>query len=113
MSLKQEDYIYYLHKTSTDDPDIIEDIFNNGLKSWYGYSMHSILAPIDTETLQKVGLEQVIMNYLGDSEDYNSVVVVKMPKEYMTSIVHRDGKVNPPFQFGKVMMMVLQVLHHN
>ena len=34
MGLKQEDYIYYLHKTSTDDPAVIEDIFNNGLKSW-------------------------------------------------------------------------------
>ena len=33
MGLKQEDYIYYLHKTSTDDPVVIEDIFNNGLKS--------------------------------------------------------------------------------
>ena len=101
MSLKQEDYIYYLHKTSTDDPAVIEDIFNNGLKSWYGYSMHSTLAPIDTETLQKVGLEQVIMNYLGDSEDYNSVIVVKMPKDYMTAIVHRDGKVNPPVPVWK------------
>ena len=101
MGLKQEDYIYYLHKTSTDDPAVIEEIFNNGLKSWYDYSMHSTLAPINEEDLQKNGLQQCVMTYLGDSEDYNSVIVVKMPKDYMTAIVHRDGKVNPPVPVWK------------
>ena len=33
MGLKQEDYIYYLHKTSTDDPAVIEDIFKKKKKS--------------------------------------------------------------------------------
>lgn len=101
MGMKQEDYIYLLHKTSEESPEFIEDIFNNGLKSSYDYSIHSTLAEIKETDLQQFGLEQCIMNYLGDSEDYNSVVVVKIPKEYMLSAIHRGGKINPPVPFWK------------
>lgn len=94
-NISQNDYYYYLHKTNVSSPEKIESIFNEGLKSNYDYSIHSTLMPIDEETLKNIGLEQIVINYLGSSEDYNCVFVVKIPKRYMSCVMHRDGNVDP------------------
>jgi len=93
--MRNEDYYYYLHKTKISDPEMIESLCNEGLKSRYHYSINSTLARVNEDELKKEGLEKCIMNYLGASEDYNSVVVVKIPKRYFRDRIHRDGKADP------------------
>lgn len=93
-NMNTNDFYYYLHKTSISEPEMIESLFNDGLKSRYGYSIHSTLARIDETDLQKNGLENEIIGYLGHVEEYNSVVVVKIPKKYFSNR-HRDGKIDP------------------
>ena len=64
--ISNDDYIYLLHKTAGEDPNFIEEVFNNGLRSWYDTSIHSTLAEISAEDIQKFGLESVMKNYLGN-----------------------------------------------
>lgn len=93
------DYVYFLHKTNIEKdkiPETVESYFNDGLKSCWHYSIHSTLFPIEDEYIQKYGLEQSIMNYLGDGGSYNSVVVVKIPERYLGYIKHRDYEEFPP-----------------
>lgn len=94
-NLSQNDYYYYLHKTNINNAEIIENVFNEGLKSNYDYSMHSTLAPIDENELAAKGLQQIVINYLGDSEEYNSVFIIKVPKKYMSRVIHKDGSIDP------------------
>ena len=93
--MKSEDFYYYLHKTTISEPEMIESIFNEGLKSRYYYSMHSTLMPVDETNLLNNGLEAEILFYLGQGEEYNAVVVVKIPKKYFRNRIHRDGKTDP------------------
>ena len=93
--MKSEDFYYYLHKTTISEPEMIESIFNKGLKSQYYYSMHSTLMPVDETNLLNNGLEKEILSYLGQGEEYNAVVVVKIPKKYFRNRIHRDGKTDP------------------
>lgn len=95
LNINKNDYYYYLHKTNILSAEKIESFFNEGLKSDYDYNMHSTLQPIDEKLLETKGLHQTIINYLGDSNDYNSVVVIKVPKRYMSRILHRDGNIDP------------------
>lgn len=99
--MEKTDFYYYLHKTKITDSSNIEDIFNNGLTSWYGTSIHSTIYPIDEKAIVDNGLDSVMKNYLGDSEEYDSVFLFKIPKKYMTDRVHRDGKIDPPVPFLK------------
>ena len=101
MKIKKEDYIYLLHKTIYESTEFIEEIFNNGLKSWYGSSIDSTMWKVDKETLRETNLEEIIKNYLGDSENYNSVVVIKIPKEYMADRLHRTGQISTPIPLWK------------
>lgn len=99
--MEKTDFYYYLHKTKVDSSNMIEDIFNNGLTSWYGTSIHSTLAPIDEKDLEQFGLDSMMKKYLGNDEEYNSVFLFKIPKKYMTDRIHRDGKIDPPVPFIK------------
>lgn len=45
------EYNYYLHKTANEEPDIIADIFNNGLQSRYGLSIESTLWKVEKKIL--------------------------------------------------------------
>lgn len=99
--MEKTDFYYYLHKTKITDSAMIEDIFNNGLTSWYGTSIHSTIYPIDEKLIMDNGLDSAIKNYLGEDSEYNSVFVFKIPKRYMTDRIHRDGKVDPPVPFIK------------
>ena len=71
------EYNYYLHKTGHEEPDVIADIFNNGLQSRYGLSIESTLAKIDKKDIETRGLGVLMKEYLGDSEYYNTVFLIK------------------------------------
>lgn len=99
--MKQKDFNYYLHKTKIIDSNMIEDIFNNGLTSWHGTSIHSTIFPVNNTEIERYGLDNVMKNYLGNGEEYDSVFLFKIPKRYMTDIIHRGGKIDPPVPFLK------------
>lgn len=89
------EFCYYLHKTKIDDPKIVEDIFNHGLKSRHGYRLHSTMYKFENDVIERIGLDKIIKNYLGDGEDYNSVFLIKIPRRYFRDIEHRNGKYDP------------------
>lgn len=93
--MTNEDFYYYLHKTKLSGPEMIESLFNEGLKSEYYYSIHSTLAKVDENYLLNNGLENAILSYLGQGEEYDSVIVIKIPKRYFRDRIHRDGKADP------------------
>lgn len=99
--MKKNDFNYYLHKTKIIDSNMIEDIFNNGLTSWYGTSIHSTIYPISNTEIEQYGLDNVMKNYLGNEDEYDSVFLFKIPKRYMTDTIHRGGKIDPPVPFLK------------
>ena len=92
---KNIEYLYYLHKTRIVDYKDIESFFNEGLKSRYNYRIHSTLAPISEDTLKNYGLANQIVSYCGMGEEYNAVVVVKIPRKYFAEILHRNNKIDP------------------
>ena len=94
-NINSNDYYYYLHKTLISSPETIESLFNEGLKSRYHYSINSTLARVNEEDLKNNGLENEIMGYLGQGNQYNAVVIVKIPKRYFRDVIHRDGKMDP------------------
>lgn len=94
-NINSNDYYYYLHKTLISSPETIESLFNEGLKSRYHYSINSTLARVNEEDLKNKGLENEIMGYLGQGNQYNAVVIVKIPKRYFRDVIHRDGKMDP------------------
>ena len=67
--MKKNDFNYYLHKTKIIDSNMIEDIFNNGLTSWYGTSIHSTIYPISNTEIEQYGLDNVMKNYLGNEDE--------------------------------------------
>ena len=94
-NINSNDYYYYLHKTLISSPETIESLFNEGLKSRYHYSINSTLARVNEEDLKNNGLSNEIMGYLGLGDQYNAVVIVKIPKRYFRDVIHRDGKMDP------------------
>ena len=85
-NINSNDYYYYLHKTLISSPETIESLFNEGLKSRYHYSINSTLARVNEEDLKNNGLENEIMGYLGQGNQYNAVVIVKIPKRYFRDV---------------------------
>ena len=94
-NINSNDYYYYLHKTLISSPETIESLFNEGLKSRYHYNINSTLARVNEEDLKNNGLSNEIMGYLGLGDQYNAVVIVKIPKRYFRDVIHRDGKMDP------------------
>ena len=90
--MERDEFYYYLHKTKLGNsgPEIIESLFNEGLKSRYHFSINSTMARVNEH-----GLEHEIKSYLGQDEEYDSVVVIKIPKKYFGDIIHRNGKIDP------------------
>lgn len=93
--MENKEFYYYLHKTQLSKSEMIESLFNDGLKSRYQYSIHSTLAKVEEETIKNNDIQNEIVSYLGNSEEYNAVVVVKIPKRYFRDTVHRNGKTDP------------------
>lgn len=93
-NIEKSDYYYYLHKTSISDPKVIESLFNDGFKSKYGYSLHSTFYRVHEEELKRFGgdLKALFKDYIGSSGEYDSVILVKIPKMYFGEVTHRDGK---------------------
>ena len=63
-------------------------------------SLHSTLAPISDEDIKKQGLESIMQSY-SQLEDFNSVFLIKIPKEYLSCMPHRDGSVDIPMPLWK------------
>lgn len=93
--INNDEYYYYLHKTLISSPETIESLFNEGLKSRYHYSINLTLARINADDLKANGLLSETMGYLGQNDQYNAVVIIKIPKRYFRGIIHRDGKMDP------------------
>jgi len=95
----KQKYLYFLHGTKDESLETLEDIFNNGLKSYRGNSLNSTMTPLSKE-LQEVGLTDLIKNYTSQ-HDFKSTYVIKIPIQYMAQVVHRDGRVDTPLPFWK------------
>lgn len=95
--MERDEFYYYLHKTKLGNsgPEIIESLFNEGLKSKYHFSINSTMARVNGHELINYGLENEIKSYLGQGEEYDSVVVIKIPKKYFSDIIHRNGNIDP------------------
>lgn len=96
------EYVYYLHGTANQSPEALEDIFNNGLvlERDTALRLHSTLAPISEEDIQTRGLENILQSY-SQLEDFNSVFLIKIPKEYLSCKPHRDGSFDVPMPLWK------------
>ena len=96
--MKNYDYLYYFHKSPVTDYKDIENIFNEGLKSWHGYSMGSMLWPVSEDVMNSVTLEEAVKSYCGDD---NTCFIIKIPKKYIATYYHRDGTVDCPIPIFK------------
>ncbi len=96
------EYVYYLHGTANQSPETLEDIFNNGLilEGDTALRLHSTLAPISKEEIQTRGLEDIMQSY-SQLEDFNSVFLIKIPKEYLSCKAHKDGSIDIPMPLWK------------
>ena len=100
--MKQNENVYFLHKT--DDQSIEKDVFENGLLSWYGYSMHSTMWRIPNDNLTLEELDAQIKNY-ADNEN-TTVYCIKIPKKYLCHNIHStsnstSGRFDFPIPFWK------------
>lgn len=96
------EYAYFLHGTANESPEALADFFNNGLilENDISLSLHSTLAPISDEDIETQGLEKIIKDY-SNLEDFNSVFIIKIPKEYLSCQPHRDGSCDVPMPLWK------------
>lgn len=96
------EYVYYLHGTANQSPEVVEDFFNNGLvlEGDTALRLHSTLAPISEETIKTRNLGDIMHEY-SQLEDFNSVFLIKIPKEYLSCKPHRDGSVDIPMPLWK------------
>lgn len=99
---KEIEYAYYLHGTANESPEVIEDVFNNGLilEGDTALRLHSTLAPISEEAMKTRNLGDIMHEY-SQLEDFNSVFLIKIPKEYLSCKPHRDGSVDIPMPLWK------------
>ena len=93
------EYIYLVHSTEFESGELIEDVFNSGLKSWYGYSIHSTMEEVDENVINNRKLEEFMKSCV--SGQYKTVFLIKIPKDYMGLVLHRDGHIDPPIPFFK------------
>lgn len=75
----KNEFLYYLHGTNVNNNEIL-DIFDNGLKSYYGRSLSSTAFSSD-DFGENLTLEQKIKAYAGTKGD--KVIVIKIPKKYL------------------------------
>lgn len=47
------------------------------------------------------GLDTVMKEYLRDSDQYNTVFLIKIPKDYMCEVLHSDGRIDRPVPLFK------------
>lgn len=99
MNAEQRQYMYLLHGTSDESPETLEDIFNNGLKSYRGNSMYSTMTPITHKQIEEFGLEYIIKNYT--SGNFKTTFLIKVPVSYMATVIHRHGNIDSPLPLWK------------
>ncbi len=92
--IDSNEFLYYLHGTSDESKDTLENIFTEGLKDYYGISLSSTMKEIYHNDIEKYGLEKLMKGYTGG--EHKSVFLIKIPKKYMGLVLHRDGTIDFP-----------------
>lgn len=88
--MKEIECLYYLHGTEDESPETLEDIFNNGLKNYYGTSMHSTMYPIsNSNEFSDEDVDEIAKKHCSGS--FKSVFIIKVPRDYSGTVIHRDG----------------------
>lgn len=84
-------YIYLLHGSTLSGKDFVDKVFQEGIKSEYGYSIESTLAKLDTN----LDLNDGVINYANIHK--GTVFVVRIPREYFPTgefYFHSDGSID-------------------
>lgn len=84
-------YIYLLHGSRNSGKDFVDKVFQEGIKSEYGYSIQSTLAKLDGD----FDLNDEIIKYASIHE--GTVFVARIPKEYFPTgefVRHSDGSID-------------------
>lgn len=76
--MDNSEFDYFLHGTSVDDPNLIDDIFNNGLLNFRENDMLSTMWPVK---INEGELGSKVKEYSGTKG--NAVFVIKIPKYYL------------------------------
>ncbi len=74
-----KNYVYYIH--GTNNTDIDNEIFTNGLRSRYGTDMASTMMQIDLKNTN-MNLDEYVKNYC-NNHNYEKCYIIKIPKKYM------------------------------
>lgn len=77
--MNNDEFAYFFHGTTIDNPSLIDEIFNNGLINYRGNDMLSTMWPMKINDGE---LGQKMKEYAGTKG--NAVFVIKIPKYYLT-----------------------------
>ena len=92
--INPNEFLYYLHGTRLEEKEIIESIFTEGLKDYYGTSINSTMKEISYEDIKKCGLSELMKVHT--EGEHKSVFLIKIPKKYMALVLHRDNTIDFP-----------------
>lgn len=84
---RDKEFEYFFHGTDITDKSMMEDIFNNGLKSYRGNSLTSTMYP---KKIEYGELGKELEKYSGIKGD--DVVIARIPKVALHPKVSADGK---------------------
>ncbi len=71
--MKNYDYLYYFHNSPISSYEEIENVFNEGLKCYHGYSLDSILNAVDKKTMNSMSLQDAVKSYTSGNTCFVSV----------------------------------------
>ena len=81
--MKKKDYDYFLYKTNIKKPEDIEKLFNEGIRFNDIYHISGTFNKVDDKDLEQDGIQETILKSIEYDSDYNSVILVKIPKSYL------------------------------
>lgn len=76
--MNNDEFMYYFHGTNITDPNLVKEVFNNGLINYRGNDMASTMWPMK---IHEGELGQKMKEYAGTKG--NTVFVIKIPKYYL------------------------------
>lgn len=87
LNLRNEQYYYYIHGTSSEDKEHLEEVFNYGLKinGTPGEYIQSIITPILEQDIYEKSLTNIIKNY--HSSNIKNIYLIAIPKDFLKSNV--------------------------
>lgn len=94
------EYLFYFYGTQSEEPEDLERLFNDGISSWFN-SIGSILNKVDSRKIKREGIDKLLLKFMSDNPEYNTVCIVKIPVDYMALVQHGDGKLNSPIPLFK------------